>query len=78
MYKRQDLGSGDVDYDDPTAVDSMYQQMLDEHGDGSEEGALESSNELPGKYAATITSGLTKTIEADPAKNVFTFDLEDE
>ena len=78
ITKFADMGVGEVDYDDPTAVDSMYQQMLEEHGDGSEEGTLESSNELPGKYAATMTSGLTKTIEADPAQNVFTFDVEDE
>ena len=78
ITKFADMGVGEVDYDDPTAVDAMYQQMLEEHGDGSEEGTLESKNELPGKYAAAMTSGLTKTIEADPAKNVFTFDLEDE
>ena len=78
ITKFADMGVGEVDYDDPTAVDAMYQQMLEEHGDGSEEGTLESKNELPGKYAAAMTSGLTKTIEADPAQNVFTFDLEDE
>ena len=78
ITKFADMGVGEVDYDDPTAVDAMYQQMLEEHGDGSEEGTLESKNELPGKYAAAMTSGLTKMIEADPAKNVFTFDLEDE
>lgn len=76
ITKFADMGTGDVDSDDPSAVDEMYSQMLDQQGDG--EGSIETTNELPGKYAATITSGLTATIEADPEKNVFTFDLEDE
>ena len=76
ITKFADMGTGEVDSDDPTAVDEMYSQMLDQQGDG--EGSIETTNELPGKYAATITSGLTATIEADPEKNVFTFDLEDE
>jgi hypothetical protein len=35
-------------------------------------------NELPGKYAAPQTSGLTATVTTDPTKNVFTFDLKDD
>lgn len=32
---------------------------------------------IPAKYADITTSGLTKTVDKDPAKNDFTFDLTD-
>lgn len=37
----------------------------------------QAKNELPGKYMAPETSGLTATVTEDGAKNNFTFDLAD-